>query len=150
MESIIDNHRDSNKIINLSNFSHCVHRFTLRFKDEALEKEYPTKRVTPFGVTVFFKIFLCLLIVCIGIRRIEVTFLTACNDPATLVLLRGEIMTLSLFVGALIIEVVIHFYKPFNFMRGFFAMLYIYIAISSSSYYSEKASFFIIPMYFLA
>ena len=149
MRSIIDDPRDNGKIINLSNFSQCVHWLTLKFNDETLEREYPTKRVSPFRVTACFKIFLYLLIASIGIRRTEMTFLAAYDDEAALGSLRGEVTSLLLFLLALIVELIIHFYKSFNYMRGFFAMAYIYFSISFASYYTKKTSLFTTPMYFL-
>lgn len=137
---------DSGKLLSFSNFSLRVNRFTLKFKDEPLETEFPTKSISPFSVTVFFRIFLCLLIFSVGARRVEMIILTINDHSLALGTLRSEVSNISIFVGAILLEVLVYFYKPAQLIRGFFIMTYMYASIAFSSYYTKSNSLFSTPM----
>jgi hypothetical protein len=119
----------------------------LKFKEESLEKEYPMKNIRPFDVTVLFKIVLWLLVLCIGIRRLEMMVFTISGATFALGMLNEEIINFALFVSAILLEGLVYCFKPFRITRGFFIMAYIYFSIAFASYYTQKDRLFSVTMY---
>jgi len=140
--------KDNTKFISFSEFHSFVHWFTLRFKAESLEKEYPMKGVRPFDVIVLFKVLLWLLVVCIGARKFQLMIFAFFGVTSTSTTQNEEIINFSLFLGAILLEGLVYFCKPFRIARGFFIMAYIYFSIAYASYYVQSHTLFSVPMYF--
>lgn len=134
--------RDNSKFLSFHDFSPCVHWFTLRFKDDSLEKQYPTKSIKPFSVTIYFRIFLWMLVACVGIRRLQMVILTYYDVPLAIGTLRGECTNFGLFVGAALLEALLYFCRPLRLFRGLFFMSYVYVSIAFASHYTDRNSLF--------
>lgn len=137
------------KFISLADFSSCVHRFSLRFKDGFLEREYPTKSIRPFNITVLLKILLYILVIFIGLRRLEMMLLAFINHRLLHGIVKEEIINFSVFAVVVIVEAAIYFYRPFKVVRGLFFMSYVYISTAFASYYNDNGNLFSVTMYLL-
>lgn len=140
MES--SNSKLKGRFISLSDFSSCVHRLTLKFKNSSLEKEYPIKSVHPFTATISFKVFLYTLVGIIGLRRFLLLILSFFHHSLLTGTTYEEILNFSFFAAAVLLEITVFFVKRFRVVRGVFIMIFLYTSIPFTSYYINRTSLF--------
>ena len=142
------NLRIKDKLIDLTEFSSHVHRFTLRFKDKNLEKKYPKKSISPFSCTIIFKILSYTSLIFVCLRRLETLLLAFADHPLIVEAKSEELINFTLFAAALALESIVFLTPSFKIMRGFFIMIYIYTSIAYTSYYVDKSLLFSPTAYF--
>eukprot|EP00826_Nyctotherus_ovalis_P044729 TRINITY_DN4864_c0_g5_i1.p1 TRINITY_DN4864_c0_g5~~TRINITY_DN4864_c0_g5_i1.p1 ORF type:complete len:144 (-),score=47.13 TRINITY_DN4864_c0_g5_i1:202-633(-) len=136
----------SRKFICLSDFSSCINRLTLRFKDPLIEREYPTKSIRPLNVTVLFKVLFYTIIICIGLRRLEMLLLTFANHSLIVGAKTEEIINFSLFAAAVVLETIVYSCKRLRLIRGLFMMTYMYFSTAFTSHYIDRNALFSVTM----
>lgn len=132
----------SRNFICLSNFACSISRFTLRFKDPLVERGYPGRSIRALNVTAPFKVLFYAIVVCIGLRRLQMLLLTFANHPLIVGAKTQEVVNFSLFAAAVGLEAGVYVSRRLRVVGGLFMMTYMYFSTAFTSHYIDRNALF--------